>query len=72
MAISGVANVAIWGQRDKQFQVVVDPARLRAHNLTLDAVIRAAGDAATISGGGYVESPNQRLAVRHLSAVPNA
>ena len=29
MAIPGVANVAIWGQRDKQFQVLVDPDRLR-------------------------------------------
>ena len=30
MAIPGVANVAIWGQRDRQFQVLVDPERLRA------------------------------------------
>jgi CzcA family heavy metal efflux pump len=69
MAIPGVANVPIWGQRDKQFQVVVDPARLRAHEITLDAVVRAAGDASTISGGGFVESPNQRFAVRHLASV---
>ena len=32
----GVANVAIWGQRDRQFQVLVDPDRLRAHGVTLD------------------------------------
>ena len=30
MAIPGVANVAIWGQRDRQLQVLVDPDRLRA------------------------------------------
>ena len=30
MAIPGVANVAIWGQRDRQYQVLVDPDRLRA------------------------------------------
>ena len=29
MAIPGVANVAIWGQRDMQYQVLVDPERLR-------------------------------------------
>ena len=39
MSVPGVANVAIWGQRDKQFQVLVDPDRLRAHGVTLDAVI---------------------------------
>ncbi len=31
MAVPGVANVAIWGQRDRQYQVLVDPERLRAH-----------------------------------------
>ncbi|MDP3071811.1 MAG: efflux RND transporter permease subunit [Opitutaceae bacterium] len=69
MAIQGVANVAMWGQRDRQYQVIVDPLRLRANEITLDAVIRAAGDAVVISGGGFVDSPNQRLAIRHLSPV---
>src|SRR5262245_11742774 len=27
MSVPGVANVAIWGQRDTQFQVLVDPER---------------------------------------------
>ncbi len=69
MAVPGVANVAIWGQRDRQFQVLVDPDRLAAHGVTLDAVVRAAGDAALVSGGGFIDSPNQRLPVRHLSPV---
>ena len=30
MAVPGVANVAVWGQRDRQLQVLVDPDRLRA------------------------------------------
>lgn len=72
MSVPGVANVAIWGQRDRQYQVLVDPARLRAHELTLDAVVRAAGDAVVVSGGGFIDSPNQRLAVRHLSPVIDA
>lgn len=69
MAIAGVANVAMWGQRDAQYQVVVDPVRLRANEITLEAVVRAAGDAVVISGGGFVDLPNQRLAIRHLSPV---
>src|SRR6516164_4100356 len=47
MAIPGVANVAIWGQRDRQFQVLVDPDRLRANAITLDAVVKAVTDTAT-------------------------
>lgn len=69
MAIPGVANVAIWGQRDKQFQVLVDPDRLRAHGVTLDQITRAAGDATVLDAGGFVDTPNQRMAVRHLSPI---
>src|SRR5205823_563302 len=67
MSIPGVANVAIWGQRDRQLQVLVDPERLRAHGVTLDAVCRAAGDATLLVGGGFVDTPNQRLAVKQVS-----
>ncbi|MGH8549419.1 MAG: efflux RND transporter permease subunit [Methylococcales bacterium] len=69
MAVPGVANVAIWGQRDRQIQVFVDPDRLAANGVTLDAVIRAAGEAVAVAAGGFVDSPNQRLPVRHLESV---
>jgi len=69
MSVPGVANVAIWGQRDRQYQVLVDPDRLAANGVSLDAVVRAAGDAATLSAGGFVDTPNQRIPVRHLSPI---
>lgn len=72
MSIPGVANVAIWGQRDRQFQVRVDSDRLRAHGVTLDAVQRATTDATQLVGGGFVDSPNQRLAVRQLTGIYRA
>jgi CzcA family heavy metal efflux pump len=69
MAIPGVANVAIWGQRDKQYQVLVDPDRLRAQGVTLDQVTRAAADATVLDAGGFVDTPNQRLAIRQVSSI---
>jgi CzcA family heavy metal efflux pump len=69
MSVRGVANVAIWGQRDKQFQVLVDPQRLRAAGVTLDAITKAAGDAAVISAGGFVDTPNQRLSVAQMALI---
>ncbi len=69
MSIPGVANVAIWGQRDRQYQVMVDPERLRANAVTLDAVVKSVTDAATPAAGGFVDMPNQRIAVRHRSPI---
>jgi CzcA family heavy metal efflux pump len=69
MAIPGVANVAIWGQRDKQFQVLVDPDRLRDHKVTLTQVTQAVADASAVTAGGFVDTPNQRVAVRHRPPV---
>ena len=65
LAVPGVANVSVWGQRDRQFQVLVEPERLRAHGLTLDAVRSAVADAATLVPGGFLDTANQRLALRH-------
>lgn len=69
MAVPGVANVAIWGQRDRQFQVLVDAERLRDLRITLDNVTLATREAATPAAGGFVDTPNQRLAVTHQPAV---
>jgi len=72
VSIPGVANVAIWGERDRQLQVLVDPDRLRAHNITLGQVEQAASDAMELTGGGYLDTPNQRLAVSHISHIKTA
>ncbi len=69
MAVSGVANVAVWGEKDPQLQVVVDPDRLRSNGVTLDAVLQAVRDATTVGAGGFIDTPNQRLALRHVPAV---
>ncbi len=77
MGVPGVANVAIWGMRDQQIQVQVDPERLRDRNITLSQVISTAGnaqvgspvsflEASTPGTGGFIETPQQRLQVRNV------
>ena len=77
MGVPGVANVSIWGMRDQQLQVQVDPKRLRAMDVSLSQVVSTAGNAQVVSPltfleastpgtGGFIESPQQRLQVRHL------
>ena len=72
MAVPGVANVAVWGQRDRQLQVRVDPDRLRAHGVRLDDVLRASRDAVAPAAGGFVDTPNQRLPVTHAAGATTA
>ncbi|MBG8556125.1 efflux RND transporter permease subunit [Hymenobacter guriensis] len=72
MAVPGVANVAIWGQRDRQLQVLVNPEQLRTLGLTLAEVEKATADATSLAGGGFIDSPNQRLAVSQSSAIQSA
>ncbi len=73
--VPGVANVAIFGQQDRQIQVQVDPARLAAHHITLQQIIDTAGNAQLVSPltylegsapgtGGFLDGPNQRLEIR--------
>jgi CzcA family heavy metal efflux pump len=69
MAIPGVANVAIWGQRDRQIQVLIDPNVLHAHAITTSEVVTAVQQASEIGGGGFMDTPNQRLALSFISTV---
>ena len=80
MSVPGVANVAVWGQRERQLQVLVDPGRLREHSVQLQHVIETTGnalwvspltflDASTPGAGGFIDTPNQRLSVQHIFPI---
>lgn len=69
MAIPGVANVAIWGDYDKQFQVLVNPDRLRANNVDLNTVMQSVTKSVQPTSGGFIDTPNQRIALRHAQSV---
>ncbi len=72
LAVPGVANVAIWGERDRQLQVVVDPAKLHLANVSLDGLLNALRDGVTSASGGSLDTPLQRLAVSVRPPVTNA
>ncbi len=80
MSVSGVANVAVWGLRERQLQVLVDPDRLAAHGVDLADVIETTGNALWVSPltfleastpgtGGFIDTPNQRLGVHHVFPI---
>jgi CzcA family heavy metal efflux pump len=83
LGVAGVANVSIWGHRDRQLQVQVDPERLRDQDVSLGQVIETAGNALWVSPlsfveastpgtGGFIDTANQRLPVQHISPISTA
>lgn len=82
IGVTGVANVSIWGQREQQLQVEVNPAQLRDKGVTLEQIIKTTGNAVWVSPlsfleastpgtGGFVESGNQRLGIQHVLPIRN-
>ena len=80
LGVEGVANVSIWGFRDRQLQVLVDPERLNDQGVSLNQVIETAGNALEVSPlsfleasspgtGGFIDTLNQRLHIFHEQAI---
>src|SRR5437764_634982 len=63
-SVANVAEVATVGGMVRQYQVVVDPARLRAYNLPLAKVIAAIRDANREAGGSVVELAEAEYMIR--------
>jgi Cu/Ag efflux pump CusA len=83
LRVPGVANVSIWGLRDRQLQVLVEPERLRQNRLKVDNVVRTAGnamwsspltyvEASTPGTGGLIDTANQRISVQHIQPIQTA
>ncbi len=67
--VAGVSDVNSWGGRIEQVQVVVDPAKLAARNLTLADVHRALGANNLSFGGAYLENEGTRYTVRGVGRL---
>ena len=61
LAVPGVAQAQIFGGEARERQVMVDPVKLAAAGFTLDDVTAATRRATALIGGGYIETPTQRI-----------
>ena len=69
LGISGVSQVMIIGGDTKQFQVLVDPAKLADYKLTLEQVTESVGAANANAAGGFLERPNEEYLIRGRARV---
>ena len=62
--IEGVVEVNTWGGYLKQYEVAINPERLRAMHLSLTEVYTALEKNNSIAGGGYIEKTNESFFIR--------
>ncbi len=62
--INGVVEVNSWGGYLKQYEVAIDPVRMRSMDITLMEVFDALESNNSISGGSYIEKTNQSYFIR--------
>lgn len=64
LGIPGISQVMMIGGEVKQYQVIVDPAKLLDYDLTLKQVSEAVKAANVNAGGGFLERPNEESVIR--------
>jgi CzcA family heavy metal efflux pump len=64
LAVPGVAQAQIFGGEVRERQIAVDPVKLAAAGFALDDVVATARRATALIGGGYFETPTQRIVIR--------
>ena len=72
LAVPGVAQAQIFGGDSRERQMWVDPVKLDAAALTLEEVAEAARRGTQMIGGGYLETPTQRIVLQAQAPAQSA
>ena len=67
--IPGVVEVNTWGGHLKQYEVAINPNKLKAMNIQYIDVFHALEKNNSIAGGGYIEKTNQAFFIRGEGSV---
>lgn len=66
LALPGVSQVVPIGGRVRQYQILVDPEKLRAHGVGLEAVLAAAAGSNRNASGGVYRSGGRETLIRGI------
>jgi cobalt-zinc-cadmium resistance protein CzcA len=69
--VPGVVDVNGFGGPTKQYQVLIDPAKLRSYGITLSQVFTALANGNQNAGGSYIEHGSELYIVRGLGFIQN-
>jgi CzcA family heavy metal efflux pump len=66
-SISGIAEILNMGGGVKQIEIQPDPYRMQANAVSFEELERAAGEAASTTTGGFINTGSTEIMVRNLS-----
>src|SRR5580700_9802811 len=67
--VPGIVDVSGFGGPTKQYQVLIDPAKLKSYNITLQQIVQALQNSNQNAGGAYIEHGSQMFIVRGLGLI---
>lgn len=71
LGVKGVADVSSFGGKLKQYEVSVEPSRLKSYNITINDVFDALDKNNQNTGGGYIEKSATVLYIRSEGLIRN-
>lgn len=69
LAVPGVTQLVIFGGDERQYQVLVDPNKLKQFNVSLKEVTEAVEKANVNAPGGFLINPDQELLIRGVGRI---
>jgi cation efflux system protein involved in nickel and cobalt tolerance len=69
LAVPGVTQIIVFGGDVRQYQVLVDPAKLIAFNVSLENVSAAVAEANVSAPGGYLITPDRERSIRGIGRI---
>jgi CzcA family heavy metal efflux pump len=69
LAVPGVSQIVVFGGDVRQYQVLADPNKLKAFNVSLKEVTEATEKANMNAPGGFLINPDQELLVRGIGRI---
>jgi Cu/Ag efflux pump CusA len=69
LSIPGVTQILVYGGDLRQYQVLVDPARLQAYKLSLEKVTEAVEKANVNAPGGFLITEDREMLIRGIGRI---
>ncbi len=71
LSVTGVAQVVVIGGLPKQYQILVDPHKMKYHDVTLEELISTAENTNSNAAGGIINQHGQEYAIRATGRSTN-